>query len=52
MELARRVEGFLGIGAVKFGADFNGYYGGRPKIAVAWFDRGRRVWRLKQSSVG
>jgi 4-hydroxy-2-oxoglutarate aldolase len=32
--VARRVEGFAGIGAVKYGADFNGYYGGRPRLPL------------------
>lgn len=32
--MARRVEGLQGIGAVKFGADFNGYYGGRPRLPL------------------
>ncbi len=32
--IARTVEGPQGIGAVKFGADFNGYYGGRPRLPL------------------
>ena len=32
--IAHGVEGFAGVGAVKFGADFNGYYGGRPRLPL------------------
>ncbi len=32
--IARKVEGFRGVGAVKYGADLNGYYGGRPRLPL------------------
>ena len=32
--IAQKVEGYAGIGAVKYGADFNGYYGGRPRLPL------------------
>jgi dihydrodipicolinate synthase/N-acetylneuraminate lyase len=33
-KIARRVEGLAGVAAVKHGADFNGYYGGRPRLPL------------------
>jgi 4-hydroxy-2-oxoglutarate aldolase len=32
--IARTVEGYAGVAAVKHGADFNGYYGGRPRLPL------------------
>ena len=31
-ELGERVEGWGGIAALKYGCDFNGYFGGRPRL--------------------
>jgi dihydrodipicolinate synthase/N-acetylneuraminate lyase len=32
--MAESVEGFAGIAAAKYGAEFNGYYGGRPRLPL------------------
>lgn len=32
--VAARMEGAAGIGAIKYGCDFNGYYGGRPRLPL------------------
>jgi dihydrodipicolinate synthase/N-acetylneuraminate lyase len=32
--VAARLEGLAGIGAVKYGCDFNGYFGGRPRLPL------------------
>jgi 4-hydroxy-2-oxoglutarate aldolase len=32
--VAARMEGARGIGAIKYGCDFNGYYGGRPRLPL------------------
>jgi dihydrodipicolinate synthase/N-acetylneuraminate lyase len=32
--LAQRVSGHKGIAALKYGVDFNGYYGGRPRLPL------------------
>ena len=32
--VAARVEGSAGIGAIKHGCDFNGYFGGRPRLPL------------------
>jgi dihydrodipicolinate synthase/N-acetylneuraminate lyase len=41
--IARRVEGLAGIAAVKYGADFNGYYGGRPRLPLLGLTAAERV---------
>lgn len=33
-ELGERVEGWRGIAALKYGCDFNGYFGGRPRLPL------------------
>ena len=33
-ELGERVEGWGGIAALKYGCDFNGYFGGRPRLPL------------------
>jgi dihydrodipicolinate synthase/N-acetylneuraminate lyase len=33
-KIAGRMEGASGIGAIKYGCDFNGYYGGRPRLPL------------------
>ncbi|MGA8727830.1 MAG: dihydrodipicolinate synthase family protein [Terracidiphilus sp.] len=33
-EPSRRITGDLGIGGVKYGCDFNGYYGGRARLPI------------------
>jgi len=32
--VSERMEGAAGIGAVKYGCDFNGYFGGRPRLPL------------------
>lgn len=32
--VAERMDGLAGIGAIKYGCDFNGYYGGRPRLPL------------------
>lgn len=32
--VARQVEGLAGIGRLKYGADYNGYFGGRPRLPM------------------
>ena len=32
--MGRRVEGLSGIAALKYGCDFNGYFGGRPRVPL------------------
>ena len=34
MEAAQRVAGDLGIPGIKYGMDFNGYYGGVPRLPL------------------
>ena len=33
-ELGERVEGWDGLAALKYGCDFNGYFGGRPRLPL------------------
>ena len=33
-EVAGRMEGWAGVGALKYGCDFNGYYGGLPRLPL------------------
>jgi 4-hydroxy-2-oxoglutarate aldolase len=33
-QVSERIAGVNGIGAIKYGCDFNGYYGGRPRLPL------------------
>jgi 4-hydroxy-2-oxoglutarate aldolase len=33
-DVAKRVEGELGVAGIKFGCDLNGYFGGRPRLPL------------------
>ncbi len=41
--VAARLEGLAGIGAIKYGCDFNGYFGGLPRLPLLGLTAGQRA---------